>query len=90
MSGGAFDYAYHHIGNMADELEKKITADYDPQDGYHLDPHTLDRMRVLLAILRAAKDMSYSAEWLYSGDTGEEQFGADFDKALDELMESIA
>jgi hypothetical protein len=89
MSGGKFDYTYSRISYMVDDLEEKIANNNDLATGHAFSEPTLKRLTVALTILRAARDMAYEVEWLYSGDTGEEHFAKRFDEALDKLIKEL-
>ena len=77
MSGGHFDYAYSRINDLADSIEKEIDQNQIPDEwGYAegLSDETIIRMREIVDLLEMASKLAYAAEWLYSGDDGEETF----------------
>ena len=91
MSGGHYNYGCFRISQFADELARDIrTNDVDTQlpyggtVGFHHPPETLYRLRRAEQIIRVAADLAKEAEWLYSGDTGPENFNTAFDKIIAE------
>jgi hypothetical protein len=78
MSGGAFDYAYAKVRSFADELELKIhknneTDVYD-EAPYGYRPDTLEALDCIREEALRVSQFMREAEWLYSGDIGEETF----------------
>jgi hypothetical protein len=71
MSGGSFDYAYSRTAQFADELENRLDTD-SVDDGPS--PAAVARLRRLVADARRVSELMKEAEWLYSGDTGEDTF----------------
>jgi len=76
MSGGSFDYAFSHVDRFADELEVKLDPAY--RDGYgeplDFEPATVAKLREILALATCTAKLIREAEWLFSGDTGDESF----------------
>jgi hypothetical protein len=70
MSGGSFDYAYSRAQSFAMDLEARL------DDGSEWEPETVRRLRLLVEAVRSAADGMHAAEWLYSGDIGEDTFMA--------------
>lgn len=74
MSGGSFNHAYSHVRMFADDLADKLTGrDIDgsmvfdnPAVGLKL-AEIQQQAQQLAGLMRAA-------EWLYSGDYGDESF----------------
>lgn len=77
MSGGSFDYAYIRVSNFVDELVSRIQ-----EDKQELNPETIDRLKQVASMADLTAKLMKEAEWLYSGDTGEETFC----KAVEELL----
>ena len=69
MSGGSFDYAYLRVTQFADELQDKLT-----NDDHGLSPEAIDALTVIAAEARRVAELMRSAEWLWSGDYGEDTF----------------
>jgi hypothetical protein len=89
MSGGSFDYAYGHVAQFADELENKLdTAGVEGFDPWN-SPEVVARLRRLVIDARRVSALMKEAEWLYSGDTGEDTFSKRVAK-LDEESASEA
>lgn len=76
MSGGSFDYAYSSVGDFADELSDKLSRNDVEEDGwkYGFELATIAKLREIEAIARKTAALMKEAEWLYSGDTGDESF----------------
>ena len=75
MSGGSFDYAFAHVETFADTLEEKLndvkdTALWNP--GFK--PETYAEMRRIITEARQFAKVMHAAEWLWSGDDGEDTF----------------
>ena len=78
MSGGSFDYACYRVDQFADELGLRLD-EFDKKDewGYQpnkFGPATLAKLREIEALARRAAKLMKEAEWLYSGDTGDDSF----------------
>lgn len=74
MSGGHFDYAYSQVLTFAEALESDLRGHNPTFEHGIKDPKVLARLDKLV---RQAKDMTelmMAAEWLFSGDDGEETF----------------
>jgi len=87
MSGGSFDYAYENPAQFADELENKLD-DVRP-DTQQFAPAVTARLWLLVVEARRLSRLMREAEWLYSGDTGEDTFSKRVAK-LDEESASEA
>lgn len=77
MSGGSFNYAYARLNDFADEAEMKIAANNAPNrwgECYGMPAPVLAEMRQMVKEARALAIRMRAAEWLYSGDIGEETF----------------
>jgi len=78
MSGGSFDYAYSGVQDFADELGMKLDnwnkkTEYGDTP-YKFEPTTRAKLREIEALARKTAALMKEAEWLYSGDTGDESF----------------
>lgn len=92
MSGGHYDYKYCIIANLAEEMQNDIDNNNVPNDmGYaeNLRPEVIERIQACQKLLVEAAFLSKEAEWLLSGDTGEDTFmertDAYFKKGTDEF-----
>jgi len=78
MSGGFFDYAQFHIGEIADKLQRVIEAEEESlrngDTGRGLAERILWDFRDALYILRRAEVYVNRIDWLLSGDDGEVEF----------------
>jgi len=81
MSGGHFAYAQHRIEDIASDIEQVIinnddlTLDqYGYQKGRQYSPEVIARLGDAVRVLRKAYIYAQRADWLFSGDDGEDQF----------------
>lgn len=94
MSGGSFDYAYDKVSRFADELEerldnagKRVRPDsiYDDTTEPEWSEAVTVALRDLSIIARHVSRMMHAAEWLYSGDYGEDSFMEEMKAAYDDM-----
>ena len=79
MSGGSFDYAYARMHEFADDLRNKLAEQGQVVDGWEVctwEPQVAAKLAEIAALVDHAAKLAKEAEWLYSGDTGEETFMA--------------
>jgi hypothetical protein len=69
MSGGSFNYAYQGTERFADELQLKLE-----EDNYQFNGSTRNKLWEIEALARYTAKLMREAEWLYSGDTGDDSF----------------
>lgn len=79
MSGGSFDYAYCRTMQFADELRNKLQEQgKDPSgEGWPNAAWSTDiacKLSEIAALADYIGALMKEAEWLYSGDTGEDTF----------------
>lgn len=79
MSGGSFDYAYQRAVWFADDLRNRLQEQgKDPSGDGDFNPTWETATAFKLAEIAAFADylgaLMKEAEWLYSGDTGEDTF----------------
>jgi hypothetical protein len=77
MSGGSFDYAYRHMVEFADDLRCKLAEQGQVVNGWEVGtwkPEVATKLAEIAAIVDHVAKLAREAEWLYSGDTGEETF----------------
>lgn len=75
MSGGSFDYAFGHVDDFAEALERKLNEADDPaawNPGFS--PEVVAEMRRMVAEARQFAKKMHAVEWLWSGDDGEDTF----------------
>lgn len=92
MSGGHFNYAQHHIRDIADEVDQLI-RDNDRTDknqygdtiGYGFGPEIIAKFEEALLTLRRAEVMAQRIDWLVSCDDGPESFLRRWDEELKKL-----
>lgn len=78
MSGGSFNYSYNRVNEFVETLHERLENTQRRNDWGELEnmfsPKTLVLLKEIeLTAARTAKLMK-EAEWLYSGDTGEDTF----------------
>jgi hypothetical protein len=69
MSGGSFNYAYQGTERFADELRLKLV-----ENPYEFELKTRNKLWEIEALVRYTAKLMREAEWLYSGDTGDDSF----------------
>ena len=77
MSGGSFDYAYRHMVEFAEELRDMLSQQGQRKDGWEVgtwEPQVAAKLAEIAALVDHAAKLAREAEWLYSGDTGEDTF----------------
>lgn len=77
MSGSHFDYGCFRISQFAEELEheikiNKVVGEYG--DATNFSSKTISILKMVQTIILEAGNLAKEVEWLYSGDTGEENF----------------
>jgi hypothetical protein len=101
MSGGYFDYNQYRIDEIADTLERIITAvvnkDLPSKEDYSNDsswaknylaqssPETLEEFKNALRTLKRAAVYAQRIDWFLSGDDGEENFHKRLKEDLEDL-----
>jgi hypothetical protein len=77
MSGGSFDYAYRRMQDFANDLRCKLAEQGQVVDGWKIgtwEPAVATKLAEIAALVDHAAKLAREAEWLYSGDTGEDTF----------------
>lgn len=74
MSGGAFDYAYGHVGMFADSLTNKLDANEQLPRDMQLPAPVVAKLREIAADAQRMAALMKEAEWLYSDDISEYTF----------------
>ena len=77
MSGGSFNYAYSQVQSFSEDLVNKIDENEKPDrygDAHRFAPEVLNELLALADEARRLSVRMRAAEWLYSGDIGEETF----------------
>lgn len=78
MSGGSFDYVCYKVDQFAYDLGVRLD-EYDKKDEWGgtpnlFEPETRAKLREIEQLARYTAKLMREAEWLYSGDTGDESF----------------
>lgn len=79
MSGGSFDYACRRVEDFAEELRAKIAnngKENDYGEKCEFSAETIARLQSIVEDAERTAKLMKAAEWLYSGDTGENGFAA--------------
>lgn len=72
MSGGHFDYNQYRINDAVEQLEKDLS---DPESyANSMDQDILESLTLCLLRLKEASIRLHRADWLLSGDDGEESY----------------
>ena len=77
MSGGSFNYEYSRMQDFADDLRERLTQQGQVVDGWKVgtwEPAVAAKLAEIAALVDHAAKLAREAEWLYSGDTGEDTF----------------
>jgi len=77
MSGGSFDYAYARMHEFADDLRERLTQQGQVVDGWEVStwkPAVAAKLAEIAVLVDHSAKLAKEAEWLYSGDTGEDTF----------------
>ena len=81
MSGGHFNYQQYAFEDIAQNLQHDIDIndstekdEYGHDLGQHYSPEVIKRFKNTVKLLRKCSDMVHEADWLLSGDSGEETF----------------
>lgn len=77
MSGGHFDYAFCVVADFNSQLKKEIENNKKEDEyGYshNYSNETIKKLKYITNYLDLAEQYMYAAEWLYSGDFGEDDF----------------
>ena len=77
MSGGSFDYAYARMHDFADDLRNKLAEQGQVVDGWEVGTWPAEvavKLEEISHLVDYAAKLAKEAEWLYSGDTGEDTF----------------
>ena len=83
MSGGSFDYAYARMHEFADDLRDMLSQQGQKKDGWEVgtwEPAVATKLAEIAVLVDHAAKLAKEAEWLYSGDTGEDTFMARVEK----------
>lgn len=84
MSGGHFDYAQHHIKDIASEIkcileDNKYECDFNDE--------TIKRLKEAVSLLELAYVYAHRIDWLISGDDSEDTFHERLKKEVEKLKE---
>jgi hypothetical protein len=91
MSGGRFDYAQYHIGQIAEQIQDTIEKNGKPRkkeyewedDKYYEFPEDIiAEFKKAVAVLKIAEVYANRIDWLLSGDDGEDSFRARLKREL--------
>ncbi len=74
MSGGHFNYAYFHVKDFVETLEKDLgnPSEYEWVGG--LSKETISALKEIAEEAARMAELMRAAEWLFSGDTSEDTF----------------
>jgi len=91
MSGGHFDYRQNSIPEIADDIEeiiknndRKDVDEYGHTIGYGFSDEVIEKFKEAVITLRRAYIMARRADWLISGDDGENSFLTRLEEELQE------
>ena len=85
MSGGEFQYNCFRIADFASDLQEKIDNN-NVKDEYgdadNISEDCLELIRTAQKIIETAGKLAYAIEWMYSGDTDENDLKDEIGKIL--------
>lgn len=81
MSGGHYQYAYHHVGNFADSLDSYIIG----ENYSYLSNDTILALGKVSSLCKATAAIMKETEWLASSDIREDEFMKRLPFLLDKL-----
>jgi len=85
MSGGSFGYGCFRISDFANDLQEKIDNN-NVKDEYgdadNINEDCLELIRTAQKIIETAGKLAYAIEWMYSGDTDQEDLKVEIGKIL--------
>ena len=85
MSGGHYDYFQFHISQIADTIERDIKNNNTEDEygySYNMSSDVIARMQELQTKLELVAALVRAADWLYSGDSGQESFCIEYDNII--------
>ena len=97
MSGGRWDYLQYRIREISDGIEDEIVHNNDeptewwsstPWPGYNYSPEIIEEFKKGRALLRLAEMYAQRADWLLSGDDGEDSFLKRIKKDAEDLIKT--
>lgn len=91
MSGGYFEYKHFILNELADQIDRLIQTNENPNEfGFarNFSEKTLDVFREASYNLRKAEVLAHRIDWLASYDDGEECFHRRLKEDLDKLNEN--
>lgn len=85
MSGGAFDYKDNELYGISTMVAREIGeieyGAYEYDSCRERDPRVVEYMKLICKDLNKLAWVLHSLDWYLSGDTGEEQFIKEYEKA---------
>ncbi len=84
MSGGHFNYYQSHIQEIADQIEHIIHMN-GKEDDLNFSKKTIRELKKAVRALKISYVYAQRADWLFSGDDGEESFHSRLKQELSEI-----
>jgi|688.fasta_scaffold1641002_1 hypothetical protein len=78
MSGGHYDYKNFYMHDIAQAIDNDVENNESGE--YPMSEETIKRMKIISHLLHLTGSLTYFADYLYSGDSGEETFIRRFDE----------
>ena len=94
MSGGRWDYQDYRIHDIADTFEDTIVHNNEKPDWYYnwegqvYPDNVIEEFKKGYAILKLAEVYAHRADWLLSGDDGEDTFIKRLKENIDDLIKT--
>jgi hypothetical protein len=78
MSGGHYEYNNFQMNNIAEIINNDIET--NSSMNWNMSDQTIERMKIISHLLQVTSQLTYLADYLYSGDSGEDTFNRRFDE----------
>lgn len=86
MSGGSFNYAYHHVSSFVYELKNKLDAQQHGE-AEKMPDTVLKMLSRISVVAELSSDLMREVEYLFSHDTSEGTFMRRVEKIMDEFSD---
>ena len=86
MSGGHFDYAYSSVNEFSTRLREELAKG---KEHFNLNDEVFSRLLLLVIQAEKLSTLMHAAEWLMSGDFGNDDFIAISDTAELDFLKRI-
>lgn len=78
MSGGHYEYSNFQLSQIAETIDNDIENNISMN--WNMSDQVISRMKIISEMLHTVEKLTHFADYLYSGDSGEETFIKRFDE----------